>query len=72
MLVYQRVFCCFPSQIRQRRAQAEIFLDAIDALFGDVKDERQVHLFNSLQTSASDASAPFFGKPGILWIYGKI
>eukprot|EP00435_Cladocopium_sp_Y103_P013208 s1433_g3.t1 len=31
--------------------EAEIFLDAIDALFGDVKDERQVHLFNSLQTS---------------------
>lgn len=31
--------------------KAEIFLDTIDALFGDVKSERQVHLFSSLQTS---------------------
>jgi len=31
--------------------EAEIFLDTIDALFGDVKSERQVHLFSSLQTS---------------------
>lgn len=31
--------------------KAEIFLDTIDALFGDVKSGRQVHLFSSLQTS---------------------
>ena len=30
--------------------QADIFLETVDALFGDVNDERQLHLFNSLQT----------------------
>ncbi|CAK9110743.1 Ultraviolet-B receptor UVR8 (Protein UV-B RESISTANCE 8) (RCC1 domain-containing protein UVR8) [Durusdinium trenchii] len=30
--------------------EADIFLETVDALFGDVNDERQLHLFNSLQT----------------------
>ena len=43
-----------PSEIHWRfrsfPSQADLFLATIDALFGDVNDERQLHLFNSLQT----------------------
>ncbi len=47
--------------------QAEIFLDTIDALFGDVKSERQVHLFSSLQTSMIAKEAENAGQDENRW-----